>query len=279
MTMNRRRSLLVIGCLMAAFVAFASDAAFAQQAAAAPSPALAADARGHDTIRLTWGHDNENLDKFSIRYQQATPDDAGSADEEDLVPTMNVMRMEVKKSSSSTSYSVNIEGLKPEKDYIFGLTAQGDPGADATEQWADARTDMADAPDDVLGLELMAGDAMIMAMWDETTDNGSEVTGYAVEYREKGKSTWTESRAGETGTDTSMTWTISNLENGTMYEVRVQACSFTMCGDWTDEEEATPMAGAMPTPALPVFGAFALGAGLLAAGRRRLRRRQELLNS
>ena len=32
-------------------------------------------------------------------------------------------------------------------------------------------------------------------------------------------------------------------------------------------------------PALPIFGAFALGAGLLAAGRRRLRRRQQLLNS
>ena len=31
----------------------------------------------------------------------------------------------------------------------------------------------------------------------------------------------------------------------------------------------------MPTPALPVFGVLALGAGLVAAGRRRLRARRE----
>lgn len=43
-----------------------------------------------------------------------------------------------------------------------------------------------------------------------------------------------------------------------------------------DEDDGTTPT---QTPALPVFGAFALGAGLLAAGRRRLRRRQHLLNS
>ena len=86
------------------------------------------------------------------------------------------------------------------------------------------------------------------------------------------------SRDGEKGSDTSTEWTISNVENDTEYTVRVQACSFTACGDWSDEEEVTPMDGATPTPALPLFGAFALGVGLVAAGRRRLRR-QRLLNS
>ena len=45
-----------------------------------------------------------------------------------------------------------------------------------------------------------------------------------------------------------------------------------------DGVRGTPMAGGTtptptPTPALPFFGAFALGAGVLAAGRARLRRR------
>ena len=39
------------------------------------------------------------------------------------------------------------------------------------------------------------------------------------------------------------------------------------------EAKQTPM---VPTPALPVFGALALGAGLVAAGRRRLRARRLL---
>ena len=43
--------------------------------------------------------------------------------------------------------------------------------------FATTMTDPADAPDDVLGLELMARDGMIAVMWDETTDNGSPVTG------------------------------------------------------------------------------------------------------
>ena len=55
--------------------------------------------------------------------------------------------------------------------------------------------------------------------------------------------------------------------------VKVRAYSYKVTDDdgWSDEETATPMAGAMiPTPALPLFGVFALGAGVLAAGRRRL---------
>ena len=88
-------------------------------------------------------------------------------------------------------------------------------------------------------------------------------------------SKYKDSRAG-TMASTATSWTISNLENDMEYTVRVRACSYGACGDWSDEEMATPMAGAMPTPtpALPVFGAIALGAGLLAAGRARLRRRE-----
>ena len=280
--MNRRRSLFVIGCLVAAFVAFASDAAFAQNAA--PTVEFTADERGHDTVRLTWEHPGTDLDEFSLRYQQNTPADdqapivvvAG-----DFSATMNTMRMDVDKASSGDDYTLSIDGLKPNKDYVFGLTALGTAGnGDADEVFAHAKTDTADEPDDVTDLMLYAGDSMILAMWDEATDNGSPVTGYTVQYREEGKSSWMESRDGESGTDTSTEWTISNLKNGTTYEARVQACSFTMCGDWTDEEEAMPMSGAViPTPALPLFGALALGAGLVAAGRQRLRRRQRLLNS
>ena len=66
-----------------------------------------------------------------------------------------------------------------------------------------------------------------------------------------------------TGEDTSTKWTLSNLENDMEYAVRVRACSFDMCGDWTDEEEATPMAGAMPTPALPAHEPWPVGVARL----------------
>lgn len=276
MTMSRRRSLFVIGCLMAAFVAFASDAAFAQ---APDSEMLTASARSYDTIRLTWQNaGGANLEKFSLRYQQTTPA-ADAVAETDFDSTKTIMRMDVAK-TSSVEYSVTIDGLMHDKDYIFGLTPLGaGTETDGAEAFAHAKTHMADEPDDLMGLELMAGDRMIMAMWDEATDNGSPVTGYEVQYKmsDEADSKYKTSREGSMK-NTSTEWTISNLMNDKEYTVRVRACSLNMCGDWSDEEDATPMAGAMPTPALPIFGAFALGVGLVAAGRRRLRR-QRLLNS
>ncbi len=282
MMMHRRRSLFVIGCLMVAFMAFSSGAAFAQ---AGDPTGFAANARGHDKIRLTWEHDAGagGVENFSLRYQKGDAANSGTGDTTldaaDFLATMNTMRMDVDPMTGSNDYSVTIDGLDPGTDYIFGLIAEAGTGADAGEVFATEETDTADAPDDLMGLELMAGDGMIMAMWDETTDNGSPVTGYEVQYKmsDEADSKYKTSRMGSMK-NTSTEWTISNLENDMEYTVRVRACSYNMCGDWSDEEDATPMAGAMPTPALPLFGAFALGLGLVAAGRRRLRR-QRLLNS
>ena len=70
-----------------------------------------------------------------------------------------------------------------------------------------------------------------------------------------------------------MSHTVEDLENGTEYMFRVMAMGEDgMMSGPSDEVSAMPM---MPTPALPVFGVLALGAGLVAAGRRRLRARRQ----
>ena len=75
---------------------------------------------------------------------------------------------------------------------------------------------------------------------------------------------------------TAMNYTIDGLINGTAYLVRVRAVdSAGNMGEWSDSGSGTPM-GITPTPALPLFGAFGLGAGLLAAGRARMRRQAQL---
>ena len=74
--------------------------------------------------------------------------------------------------------------------------------------------------------------------------------------------------------ETEEAWVIfMNLTNGMDYMVSVRAGNADGYSEWSEAMSATPM---MPTPALPVFGAFALGIGLVAAGRARLRRRQAL---
>ena len=76
---------------------------------------------------------------------------------------------------------------------------------------------------------------------------------------------------------------VDRLENDTKYYVAAR--SKNSAGgwsefDWSEAAEGTPMAAEEPggteepeepVPALPLFGVLALGAGLMAAGRRRLR--------
>ena len=97
-------------------------------------------------------------------------------------------------------------------------------------------------------------------------------TKYMVEWRTASQTYGAAARQAEvTG---AMTYSVEPLENGMEYMLRVKAGNDVGYGPASDEVTATPM---MPTPALPVFGALALGAGLVAAGRRRLRARQRRL--
>ena len=81
--------------------------------------------------------------------------------------------------------------------------------------------------------------------------------------------------------------TFMDLMNGTTYQTRVRAInSAGVEGEWSipngdmadPGDEAATVGGMTETPALPLFGILGLGAGLVAAGRRRLRRQQQLLN-
>ena len=117
---------------------------------------------------------------------------------------------------------------------------------------------------------LKAGDMMIMVSWNKPDMGADMVKGYTVQYRQKGGS-WSMMDA-----MMKREATIDGLMNGVEYGVRVVARGEgDMMGEYSEEMMATPMA-MTPTPALPLFGAFALGAGLVAAGRARLRRRQAL---
>ena len=117
-----------------------------------------------------------------------------------------------------------------------------------------------------------ASDMMLMVSWNKPDMGASMVTGYMVQYRQAGGS-WSEMDAGMMREAT-----IDGLVNGVEYSVRVMAYGEDdMMGEYSEEMMATPMADDdddTPVPALPIFGAVALGAGLLAAGRARLRRRE-----
>ena len=298
--MNTRRFLLTFGALVVLVMSTAPAQGQTPVTACATTESAIVPACPSDLdvervrfteLDVTWEWErsvstNAKAKEFLVRYQEGGLLSAG------FVTTAGAKTIGSKKvrlnSDDDEDYALTLTGLKPGLNYVVGVTAvapTGAPGNNSTEMGVEEKTDPARAPDDVLGLELTAGDMMIMAMWDEATDNGSDVTGYEVQHREMDKD-WptTSSRSGTISPhDKSTMWSISNLENGTEYEVRVRAYSYGMTSEdiWSDGEMATPMAGGAtaptptPTPALPLFGAVALGAGLLAGGRARLRRRRE----
>ena len=132
---------------------------------------------------------------------------------------------------------------------------------------------------------------MLTVMWDEpfSRHERAMIDDYKVQYRKSGTrganaGKWMD--VDEDDIEVDMTEAvIMDLTNGTSYDVQVAAMNdaggtgaYSM---QTEDSGGIPTAdGATsttpkPTPALPLFGAFALGAGLLAAGRARLRRREQ----
>ena len=186
----------------------------------------------------------------------------------------------------STSYTFQVRAVdtKGDEDEDMGETtwapASGTVGVaetDLAEEPAGtvgvAETDLAEEPDQVEDLELVAGDMMIMATWDKPdTDKDFPLTGYELKITPKDGNT------NIMNIGVMQEYTFMDLMNGTEYTIQVAARNEVGLGEYSDKEMATPMM-MEGVPALPIFGAFALGAGLLAAGRRRLRRRQQLLNS
>ena len=71
-----------------------------------------------------------------------------------------------------------------------------------------------------------------------TSDGGSAITGYSVQYKASTSSTWIDWP--RTANDTSTSDTITGLTNGTTYDVQVAAVNSVGTGDFTASQSATP---------------------------------------
>ncbi|MYB22833.1 MAG: fibronectin type III domain-containing protein, partial [Chloroflexi bacterium] len=106
---------------------------------------------------------------------------------------------------------------------------------------------------------LVAGDGEIAASWSAPSDTGSSaITHYDLRYR-TGSGSWTEV-SGVSGTSR----TITNLTNGSTYEVQVRAANSAGDGPWSASASATP-AVARVAPSVPRNVAVVAGDGEIAA--------------
>jgi hypothetical protein len=210
-----------------------------------------------------------------------------------------VMSMKADSSGVAASAKMgyaDMEDLKPSTQYFIRLAAANahSTAGQLTNPVLMVTTLAAPPPDQVRGVTVTPGNKELVVSWTAPHPGGADQTDvknatYDLQYRESETTTSVDGdwmpelpeKPISVKADMTMA-TIEDLENGVMYDVRVRAVN-TAGGKGTYSRQTTetsgmPSADATATPALPLFGILGLGAGLVAAGRRRLRRRQALLS-
>ena len=91
----------------------------------------------------------------------------------------------------------------------------------------------ASPPSAPTALTVTAGDGQLVVNWQAPADDGAAIDDYEVEHRREGGS-W------ERQTSTATTVTITGLDNGTTYEVRVRAVNSVGVGDWSPIVRGAP---------------------------------------
>ena len=173
-----------------------------------------------------------------------------------------------------------IDGLKPGKTYQVRVAPRNAIGVGTIDDAADAASGIVTAapkPDRVTDVTVTPGDRMLMIEWVEPFAGHSTLTikAYHVWIRTSKTATADAGAWRDLGPVTTNSVVASNLTNDTSYDVEVNAKnSADAQGDRSVTVMATPSADGeempMETPALPLAGILLLGAGLVAAGRRRL---------
>jgi hypothetical protein len=292
--MSTWRSLCAFGVLLLALVLLAPGLAVAQAddttPAIKPPPVIitvSAKATDFDEVVVTWVTPAIQVDEgpitaFNIYYSTRGFTDSQNAMGPLIVP----------ESATTPKTMATVKGLDANTSYFFRVAVVNDfkigplDSVDPTMQ-ASTRTTKAPKPERVTDVRAMAGDKMLMVMWDEPYSGHERamLDAYKVQYRKSGArganaGKWMDVDEDDIDVDM-MEAVIMELTNGTSYDVHVAAMNDAGgTGDYsmlTEDSGGIPTADGTPTPtpALPVFGAFALGAGLLAAGRARLRRREQ----
>ena len=297
MMISTRHSLFVFGALLAAFALLGPASALAQEDVRIRS----AEPPTFDKLRVTWSSANADAAAEGYRVYYRKSEDGTLV----ASATNHSGYVDVDKRSTE---EVTLTGLTHNSYYRAAVAWMDEDGvvsetpvasADDAGTGAMAKTEVAPPPAPPRDVTATGGDMTFMVEWVEPYAGGTGLTikEYRVQKRELAGSLagdWVpdednddNDKMGGLKVDADMTMvTFDGLENGITYQARVRAVnSAGVEGEWSipdgdmadPGDEAATVGGMTETPALPLLGILGLGAGLVAAGRRRLRRRQQLL--
>ena len=297
--MSTRRTLLTFGALFAAVALLVPGAAFANPDTP-DNASVAATTKSYSSVEVAWtaagAVANHTVVSWDITYEQI--DGAGISFTTGSTMSVNVTEAASKLATARTGGNTHasvVMGLSPNKRYVFAVRARsatgmsaftvpqaGSGGADSAQA---ATTLDAAAPAPPRNVMVKGGDMKLTVTWEEPFAGGSglAIEKYMVRKRTVDVGTTGKWEPTDKGKEFMKSPAVfEDLTNGVMYEVQVQAVNDA--GKMSEWPEKGPIGtvgmmddddgdgGMTPTPALPLFGILALFAGLLAAGRARLRR-------
>ena len=209
-------------------------------------------AAGDERLTVSWSEPDydggEAITAYDVRYRESGASTWTVVDDAWQTGGGN-LEYDISNLTNGTAYDVQVRAVNDEGDGAWSATASGMPVA---------------PPDAPVIAALLAADQALTVTWTApSSDGGSTITAYDVQYRKSGGSTWTvEDDAWSSGSDP-LEYTIESLINHTAsddteYDVQVRAVNDEGDGGWS----ATSTARAGP-PGKPAIGAIESGDGQL----------------
>ncbi len=219
-----------------------SEAAKATPVSVPAKPSTPTVEAGHEKLVVTWTAPSDNgsrITNYDVEYCTC----ANDSDWSDAGGSGTDTRHEITSLINGTAYKVRVRAVSDLGDGPWSSSRSGTPTA------------LPDAPSPPV---LTPGDRQIAMSWSEPSGNGSNVSGYGVQYRACTATsdddppecqTWASWRT-RTHSGTGTTTDITSLANGTEYEVRVRARNTNGFGPWSTADSETPL-GKPAKPSTP----------------------------
>ena len=177
---------------------------------------------GNSKLDVSWTAPNDNgysLTGYTLRYKKT----AAATWTEVTGIAASATSYTISSLDNGSAYNVQLKATNSQGDseYSISSTETPNPGV----------------PSKMSKPSLTAGDAQIAVSWTAPANNGATITSYDIEYRQGRDGSWTEITTGNANTS----YTITQLTNSQLYEVRVRATNSAGDGPWSSESDATPV--------------------------------------
>ena len=187
----------------------------------------------HQALAVTWNapasNNNSAVTGYDVQYR------AGSSGAWSSWP------------HAGTGRSATITGLTNNTEYQVQVRARNERGNSFWSAAAKA-TPVPQKPDAPAAPTLTSSGTTMTVAWAAPNANGADITDYDIEYSSDNGANWTEWNA--SNTSTALSASITNLVNGTTYQVRVRAENSVGTGEWSTTSTHTigrPGAPSAPT--------------------------------